>query len=94
MIDSTYIRCLFWLSLMNFYNVFQMPVMNGLEATRLIRAEEQKYGIHMPIIALTAHIEPELIRSMYNHGIDLHVSKLVNVAEVLEQIRCIDSKKR
>lgn len=93
MIDSTYIRCLFWLNLMNSYNVFQMPVMNGFEATRLIRAEEQKYGIHMPIIALTAHMEPELIRSMYHHGIDLHASKPIDVAELLEQIQCIDSKK-
>ncbi len=32
----------------------QMPVMGGLEATRVIRASEQ-HGRHIPIVALTAH---------------------------------------
>src|SRR6202041_618717 len=33
----------------------QMPVMDGLEAIRIIRASEQSSGQHLPIIALTAH---------------------------------------
>ena len=33
----------------------QMPVMGGMEATRLIREQEIQSGEHVPIIALTAH---------------------------------------
>jgi CheY-like chemotaxis protein len=33
----------------------QLPEMDGLEATRRIRQEEQQAGVHIPIIAMTAH---------------------------------------
>jgi len=33
----------------------QMPLVDGLEATRIIRKQEEKTGIHQPIVALTAH---------------------------------------
>lgn len=52
-----------------------MPVIDGIEATRLIRKEELKYGIHMPIIALTAHVESEEVRKLLDAGMDFHVPK-------------------
>ena len=33
----------------------QMPEMNGLQATAAIRKEEEATGMHVPIIAMTAH---------------------------------------
>jgi len=33
----------------------QMPEMSGLEATRTIREREQRLGVHLPIVAMTAH---------------------------------------
>ncbi|KAJ8529604.1 hypothetical protein K7X08_036439 [Anisodus acutangulus] len=33
----------------------EMPRMNGYQATRLIRKEEKRHGIYIPIIALTGH---------------------------------------
>jgi len=33
----------------------QMPLLDGLEATRMIRKQESGTGIHQPIVALTAH---------------------------------------
>jgi CheY-like chemotaxis protein len=56
-----------------------MPIMNGFEATRLIRIEEQKHGTHIPIIALTAHIDPELASNMFQYGMDLHLSFLLGL---------------
>ncbi|MDM8569363.1 response regulator, partial [Thiotrichales bacterium HSG1] len=37
----------------------QMPVMSGYDAVLKIRADEQKNGNHIPIIAMTAHDSPE-----------------------------------
>ncbi|KAG6497031.1 hypothetical protein ZIOFF_044916 [Zingiber officinale] len=37
----------------------EMSFMNGYEATRLIREEERKYDLRIPIITLTAHASPE-----------------------------------
>jgi two-component system, sensor histidine kinase and response regulator len=33
----------------------QMPLVDGLEATRMIRKQEKDTGKHQPIVALTAH---------------------------------------
>jgi two-component system, sensor histidine kinase and response regulator len=33
----------------------QMPVMDGLQATRAIRARETASGLHVAIVAMTAH---------------------------------------
>ena len=33
----------------------QMPLVDGLEATRVIRKQEEETGVHQPIVALTAH---------------------------------------
>lgn len=56
----------------------QMPVMDGLEATRLIREMEKKSGAHVPIIALTAHVLPPDIARCNEVGCDAHVAKPVS----------------
>jgi CheY-like chemotaxis protein len=33
----------------------QMPEMDGLEATAVIREKEKSSGLHQPVVALTAH---------------------------------------
>ncbi|KAJ7973279.1 Histidine kinase CKI1 [Quillaja saponaria] len=64
----------------------EMPVMDGYEATRLIRGEEQKYGIHIPIIALTAHTEKEEVSKTISAGMDFHLTKPLQVGKLLEAI--------
>lgn len=53
-----------------------MPVMDGLTATRNIRAWENELGkSHMPIIALTASVLPEEIDRCFEAGMDAYLSK-------------------
>lgn len=51
-----------------------MPVLNGIEATLQYRASEDE-SCHLPIIALTANILPEDVKSYYDAGMDDYISK-------------------
>ena len=53
----------------------QMPVMNGWDATAAIRARERLTGMHLPIIAMTAHAMQEDIDRCLAAGMDGYVSK-------------------
>ena len=55
----------------------QMPEMDGLEVTSLIRAQEDE-GTHMPIIALTAHAMAEEKAELITAGMDDYLTKPVN----------------
>jgi CheY-like chemotaxis protein len=59
-----------------------MPVMNGYEATRQIRKEESLYGIHIPIIALTADESNEVLQRTLDAGMDFHLEKPLNKFKV------------
>ncbi|PWA94638.1 CheY-like superfamily [Artemisia annua] len=65
----------------------QMPVMDGCEATRQIRLTENDYGVHIPIIGLTAHAEGEEVNKMFAAGIDIHVSKPLSGNKLLKVIQ-------
>ncbi|KAJ6384622.1 hypothetical protein OIU78_027851 [Salix suchowensis] len=68
----------------------EMPIMNGFEATRLIRKEEEQYGgVHVPIIALTAHAMPEQTSKVYDAGMDFHLTKPLEEKKMLEVILSI-----
>ncbi|KAJ0014878.1 hypothetical protein Pint_19620 [Pistacia integerrima] len=70
----------------------EMPVMDGFEATRLIRREEEEYSVHTPIIALTAHAVAEEEGKIANAGMDFHLTKPLQVEELLDVIHSIDEK--
>ncbi|MDK2972450.1 MAG: hypothetical protein PWP23_2205 [Candidatus Sumerlaeota bacterium] len=63
----------------------QMPVMDGYEATRRIRAHEQAHATgHIPIVALTAHaLDGERERCL-EAGMDDYVPKPVRPARIAE----------
>jgi two-component system sensor histidine kinase/response regulator len=56
----------------------QMPVMDGLEATRAIRGQEAESGEHLPIIALTAHAYASDRAKCMDAGMDEFVTKPVD----------------
>ena len=57
----------------------QMPVMNGYEATRQIRALERRDAAEIPIIAMTANAFAEDVKDAVSAGMDAHISKPVDM---------------
>ncbi len=61
----------------------RMPVMTGYEAAWAIRGLEQE-GDHIPIIAMTADAFSEDVKRCLDCGMDAHVSKPIDVSEVMK----------
>ncbi|MBF0359036.1 MAG: response regulator, partial [Magnetococcales bacterium] len=63
----------------------QMPVMDGITATEKMREWENEVGANRtPIIALTAHAMREDAQKTIESGCDLHLSKPIQKARLLE----------
>jgi PAS domain S-box-containing protein len=61
----------------------QMPVMDGLAATRRIRAMDDPAAARTPIIAMTANVLPEHVERCREAGMDDHIGKPINLAHLL-----------
>ena len=57
----------------------QMPVMNGMQATRIIRDSDNPLGKTIPIIAMTANAFDSDVRDCLNAGMNLHLAKPLDI---------------
>ena len=67
----------------------QMPEMDGLEATEVIRREEQKTGSHLPIIAVTANTMNGERDRCLRAGMDGFLTKPVHAASLFEAVETV-----
>ena len=64
----------------------QMPVMNGLDATKAIRALDDPWASGIPIIAMTADAFSENVAACLAAGMNGHIAKPVDMKLVLKEI--------
>ncbi|MGH9354917.1 MAG: response regulator, partial [Terriglobia bacterium] len=67
----------------------QMPEMNGLEATSILRARERDQGRHTPVIAMTAYAMKGDRERCIDAGMDGYVSKPIVRCELTEAMRAV-----
>ena len=72
----------------------QMPVMNGIEATKAIRALPDPWASHIPIIAMTADAFSENVAECLAAGMNGHIAKPVDMKLVLKEIKRIKEETR
>ena len=65
----------------------QMPEMDGLEATRLIRNLGFPKAKEIPIIAMTANVFREYIEQCLEAGMNDHLGKPLDFGEVMEKLK-------
>jgi PAS domain S-box-containing protein len=64
----------------------QMPVMDGLTATRRIRDLRDRDAAATPIVAMTANVLPEQVARCREAGMDDHLGKPINLPQLLAAI--------
>jgi CheY-like chemotaxis protein len=72
----------------------QMPKMDGLEATRLIRELTVQRFENLPIIAMTAHVFKSDIEECLKAGMDDHIGKPIDIDVVMKKLNKYLSRPR
>ena len=71
----------------------QMPVMNGLDATRAVRSGGNPLGRTIPIIAMTANAFSEDVQNCLDAGMDAHIAKPLDIALLEKTLRSLLRKR-
>ena len=71
----------------------QMPVMNGLDATRAVRRSANPLGKTIPIIAMTANAFSSDVQACLDAGMDAHVPKPLDLATLERTLRSVMNAK-
>ena len=67
----------------------RMPVMDGLEASRLIRALERPDARSVPIVAMSANAFEEDMKKSMESGMNAHLAKPFQVEELVDTLNRI-----
>lgn len=65
----------------------EMPEMDGLDATSIIRVQEKQSGKHTPIIAMTAHATSGYRERCLEAGMDAYVAKPIQAQQLFSTIK-------
>ena len=65
----------------------QMPIMDGLEATRRIRALPARTREKLPIVAMTANVFKSDVEECAAAGMDDHIGKPIDIDKVMDVLR-------
>ena len=65
----------------------QMPVLNGYEATKMIRRLGTAKAINIPVIAMTASAFLEDIEESKKAGMNSHIAKPIDISILMEKLR-------
>ena len=72
----------------------QMPVLNGLDATRQIRNLDSDYAKNIPIVAMTADAFSENIAECLAAGMNGHIAKPIDMNLVIKELHKVKEKKK
>ncbi|SNB46114.1 ATP-binding protein [Geobacter sp. DSM 9736] len=72
----------------------QMPQMDGITATRIIREKEKSGAGHIPIMAMTAHAFPEDEARCLSAGMDIYQTKPLDVERGIKTVLSLLRKKK
>ena len=72
----------------------RMPVMDGLEATKTIRAQNREDAKRVPIIAMTANAFDDDRKATADAGMNAHLSKPVEPHELYDILKMLISEYR
>jgi CheY-like chemotaxis protein/Tfp pilus assembly protein PilZ len=64
----------------------QMPYIDGLEATRRIRAMPEVWCKEIPVIAMTANVFKDDVESCLDAGMNAHIGKPIDVDDMMEKL--------
>ncbi len=67
----------------------QMPIMNGYEATKIIRKFKNKQIANIPILAMTANAFEEDKKAAKEAGMNGHLAKPIDVQKLIEELEKI-----
>ena len=72
----------------------QMPIMDGLEATGVIRQKEKASGTHIPILAMTAHAMKGDRERCLEAGMDGYIPKPIRAQNLYETVEGVTATVR